>query len=282
MEDEMRAIAENKLLALGIIIIFSLSLVTCEKEPTEPEEAAPELPPVQSMQADLSFFKTTPHSALNKTTLSKNNFIAAAARVVIINTTVILASVVPTAVLAAALSQQPKLQEDGKWHWIFTAEEGLNTFSVDLAGWIDTPNAEAVWEVYISSNTHTPDLDHFLWYHGRSKIGNKEGWWIFHDDKSPDSLIEVIKIDWEITDENDSELIFTNVKESSSDYGDYLKYGIELSDRFLIYFDASESRTNTIYWNAETRAGYIEWFDYNDGAKSYWDENLDDTTGPPA
>ena len=278
----MKAVVKNKLLAMGILIVFLFSLTTCEKEPTEPEDLAPELPPVQSIQPDLSFFKTNANYSLHKTTLSKNNFIAAAARVVVINTTVLLASVVPTAVLVAALSQQPTLEDDGKWHWVFTAKEGLNTFSVDLAGWIDTPNAEVVWEVYITSNTHTPDLDHFQWYEGRSKIGNKEGWWIFHDDKSPDSLVDVIRVDWQITDETDSELMFTNVKQSSSEYGDYLKYGIELTDRFLIYFEAVENRTNTIYWNAETKAGYIEWFNHNDGAKSYWDENLEDTTGPPA
>ncbi len=278
----MQAFIKNKLLTLGILIIFLIGLTTCEKEPTEPEDVAPELPPVQSIQADLSFFKTNPNFTLNKATLSKNNFFVAAARVAFINTPVFLASLVPTAVLLAALSQQPTLKEDGKWHWIFPAEEGLNTFSVDLAGWIDTPNVEVVWEVYISSNTHTPVLDHFLWYHGRSKIGNKEGWWIFHDDKSPDSLINVIRIDWEIPDENESELIFTIVKESIDEYEDYLKYGIELTDRFIIYYDKSENRANTIYWNAETKAGYIEWFNYNDGAKSFWDENLEDTTGPPA
>ena len=277
----MKVFMNNKLLAVGILIVFLFTLTTCEKEPTEPEDVAPELPPVQSIQPDLSFFKTNSNFSLNKTALSKNNFLAEAARIVFINTSVILASVVPTAVLAAALTRQPTLEEDGKWHWIFTVEDELNTFSVDLAGWIDTPNAEVVWEVYITSNTHTPDLDHFLWYEGRSKIGNKEGWWIFHDDKSPDSLVDVIRVDWQITDDSDSELIFTNVKQSSSDYGDYLKYGVELTDRFLIYFEAVENRTNTIYWNAETRAGYIEWFNHNDGAKSYWDENLEDTTGPP-
>ena len=278
----MRVLMKNKLLAMGVIIVFLLNFTTCEKKPTEPEQAAPDLPPVQSMKADLSFFSTNSNSALNKTTLSKNNFLAAAGRVVIINATVILASVIPTAVLAAALSQQPQLEEDGKWHWIFNAEQGLNTFSVDLAGWIDTPNAEVVWEVYISSNTHTPGLNHFRWFEGRSMINNKEGWWLFHDDKSPDSSIDVIKIDWQISDDNDSELIFTNVKQGSSEYGDYLKYGIELTDRFLIFFDASENMTNTIYWNADTKAGYIEWVGYNNGAKSYWDENLNDTTGPPA
>jgi len=278
----MRNLVQNKFLNLGVLIIFLAGITTCEKKPTEPEATAPNLPPAQSMKIDFSFFSNSSNSFLSKTTLSKNNFLAAAGRVFIINTTVLLASIVPTAVLVAALSQQPKLQEDGKWHWIFTAEEGPNTFSVDLAGWIDTPNAEVVWEVYISSNTHTPDLNNFLWYHGRSKIGNKEGWWIFHDDKSPESLVEVLKIDWEIPDETERELIFTNVKESSSDYGDYLKYGIELTDRFLIFFDSSENLTNTIYWNAETGEGYIEWFDYNDGEKSYWDKDQNDISGPPA
>lgn len=278
----MEAFPKNKFLSLGVMIIFLLSLTTCEKEPTRPEPVAPDLPPVQSLQVDLSFFKTTSNSTLTKTTLSKNNFTAAVLRVSVINLTVFAAAIVPRAVLLAALSQPGELKEDGKWHWIFNTEHGWNTFSVDLAGWTDTPNAEAVWEVYISSHTHTPDLNKFLWFHGRSKAGNKEGWWIFHDDKSPDSLTEMVKIEWEISDDNDKELTFTNVNVTSSEYGDYLKYGVEVTDRFLIFYDASASQTNTIYWNAETRAGYIEWLDYNSGQKSYWDENFNDISGPPA
>ncbi len=279
----MEAFIRNKLLTLGVMIICLITLTTCEKEPTEPGDVAPELPPVQSLQVDMSFFNTSQNFALNKATLSKFNFLAAAARVTIINVTVFAASIFPTAVLAAAISQPVELKDDGKWHWIFSvADKDSNTFGVDLAGWVDTPQAEVVWEVYISSSNHTPELDHFLWYHGRSKIGNKEGWWIFNDDKSSVSSVEVIKIEWEIPDENDRDLIFTNVKVTSNEYDDYLKYGIELTDRFLIFFDASASQTNTIYWNAQTKSGYIEWFDYNNGTKSYWDENLDDTSGPPA
>jgi len=278
----MQALLKSKLLNVAFLLMVLLALTTCEKKPTNPEDVSPELPPVQSMSADLSFFKTMHNAGLNKTTLSKNNFTAAAVRVALINTTVILGSAVPASVLAIALSQHPQLKDDGKWHWIFNASQGINNFTVDFVGWIDTPAAEAVWEVYISSNTHTPELSDFLWFQGRSKIGSKEGWWLFHDDKSPDSLIDVIRVDWQIADETESKLIFTNVKASDSKFGDYLKYGIELSDRYLIYFDASENQTNTIYWNADTREGYIEWFNYNNGIKSYWDENLNDTSGPPA
>ncbi len=53
----MRAFINNNLLTVGVMIIFLMGLTTCEKEPTEPGDVAPELPPVQSLQADLSFFK---------------------------------------------------------------------------------------------------------------------------------------------------------------------------------------------------------------------------------
>ena len=282
----MRTLAKNKIIALGVMLIFSIGLTTCDKEPTEPEKrVAPELPPVQSMQVDVSFFITTPNISLQKSAISKWNFVNAAARVAIINTVVLAASVAPSVVFGVAISQTPKLQNDGKFHWIYTAADTVFGkeifFEVDLVGWIDETEQESVWEIYVSSNNHTPQLNHFLWYQGRSEIGDKKGWWLFHDDKSADSLVDVLKVEWDLSDENDKELIFTNVKALSDEYGDYLKYGSEFSDRFLIFFDASENKTNTIYWNAETGAGFIEWQNYNNGAKSYWDENHNDVPGPP-
>ncbi|MCI0495622.1 hypothetical protein L0Z72_11525 [candidate division KSB1 bacterium] len=283
----MRTLAKNKIIALGVMLIFLFGLTTCDKEPTEPNKnTAPELPPVQSMQIDLSYFHINPNQSLQKSATSKWNFLAAITTVSYINTFVIAASVAPSLVFATAMSQQPKLQDDAKFHWIYSASDTILgkviAFEVDLVGWIDETEQESVWEVYVSSNNHSPQLNHFLWYQGRSEIGNKKGWWLFHDDKSPDSLIDVLKVAWDLSDENDKELIFTNVTASSNEYGDYLKYGIEFSDRYLIFFDASENKTNTIYWNAETGAGFIEWQNYNNGAKSYWDENHNDISGPPA
>jgi len=283
----MRTLASNKITALAVMLIFLIGLTTCDKEPTEPEKLiAPELPSVQSMKIDASFFNPGSNLSLNKTAISKWNFINAASRVAIINTVVLAASVAPATVFGVAIKQTPQLKADGKFHWIYTAIDTVFgkeiVFEVDLVGWVDEAEQESVWEVYVTSTNHSPQLNKFLWYQGRSGIDNKKGWWLFHDVKSPDVLVDVLKAEWDFVDENDKELIFTNVKAASNEFGDYVKYGSEYSDRFVIYFDASENRTNTIYWNAETDAGFIEWHNYNNGVKSFWDENRNDISGPPA
>ncbi len=265
---------------LIIVVIFIMSLFACEKNPTEPEEKAPPLPPSESMKLDLSFFPKPGNNSLAKTTLSKQNFTNAALRVWIIHTAASLAAVVPTVVFAAAIDQEAELQPDGKFHWIYTVQNNNDTFSADLAGWVDQASKEIVWEMYVSSNTHSPALDHFLWYEGRSKIGNKEGWWLFYDDKSPASMVEVLKVDWQIPDTKHRELVLSNTTQTANEYGDTLSYSLADNDNNLVFFDASAAKTNTIYWDSKTGAGFIEWFDYKNGAKSYWDANQDDTTGP--
>jgi len=279
----MNLIIKNKSARLITVMVLIVSLFACEKNATEPgKNTAPPLPPVESMKLDLSFFPKPSNNSLAKTTLSKQNFNNAALRVWIIHTAVALAAVAPTAVFAAAISQDAELQPDGKFHWIYTVQNNNDIFIADLAGWVDQQSTEVVWEMYVSSNTHSPELDHFLWYDGRSQIGNKEGWWLFYDDKSPASAIEVLKVDWQIPDANHREVVLSNVTQSSNEYGDTLSYSIADYDNNLIFFDASAVKTNTIYWDSKTGAGFIEWFDYKDGARYYWDGNQEDTTGPPA
>jgi len=280
----MNTIIKSKSLTLFTAVILMLSIFSCEKNAMEPEkERPPELPPVESMQINLSFFDSLSSNSLEKTALTKHNFIAAAWRIFIINTTFRVAAIVPTAVFLAALSEDPVLKDDGKFHWIYTTTSNSDSFTADLAGWVDRESSEVVWEMYVSSNTHSPKLDNFLWYEGRAKIGNKQGWWMFHDDKSPDALVEVLKIDWQIPNENYRELILSNLNQANEGYGDSLKYIYDNFNEYLIFIDASQNNSvNTIYWDSQTGAGYIEWFDYNEGNRSYWDENQNDSEGPPA
>lgn len=272
---------QKKTFTLFLAFILLVTFITCEKNPTDNGDEAPPLPPIESMQLDLSFFNSSPNQMMPKATMTKNNFLAAAGRVFVINTVVVLASIVPTALFVTALSQTPELQADGKFHWIYTTQQLGHTYSVDLAGWIDVQNTEAVWEVYVTSTSHVPPLDHFLWYKGRSKIGNAEGWWLFHHDQSPDSLIEVLKIDWKIPDENNNELLISNVYQTQSEYGDSLKYQKENDNNFLIFHDASTTEISSIYWDSSAGNGYIEWFDYKEGVKSCWDDDQNDIDCPP-
>ncbi|MCU0644006.1 MAG: hypothetical protein MUC94_07060 [bacterium] len=269
---------------IGIsILALLLSIVSCDKNATEPgKNTPPPLPPAESMQMNLSLFDSQPNNLLAKAALSKNNFLAAFGRVFIINTVVRVAAIVPTVIFVAAASdKQPELQEDGKFHWIYTVTNQSETFVADLAGWIDTPASEIVWEMYVSSTTHNPILNKFLWYEGRVKIGNKEGWWLFYDDKSPDSPIDVLKIDWEVPDNEHGHLKLTNVHQASPDLGDTLTYIKNNKENFLYFYDASKNEDNTIFWNTQTGAGYIQWFDYEKGVRSYWDENQNDIPAPP-
>ncbi|MBC8181893.1 hypothetical protein H8E88_12305 [candidate division KSB1 bacterium] len=278
----MIKLTKNKLFIFFITLVLLISFTACEKNPTDPDEdQAPPLPPIESMQAEVAFFSNPPGQSLEKTNLSKNNFFAAGGRVIIINAVVLTASIVPTAIFLAALSQPPELQADGKFHWIYSVQQGGHTYSADLAGSIDVPNSEVIWEMYITCTSYSPPLDNFLWYEGRAKIGNKEGWWIFHHDQYHDSLVDVLKIDWQVPDSTHQNLKISNVYTTHNDFGDNLEYQIENESGFLIYYDASESQTNTIHWDGDTGTGYIQWFDYKDGVKSCWDENQDDSDCTP-
>ena len=277
----MSKLIKNRFFIVSLTLILLISFTACEKNPTDKEEAqAPPLPPVESMQANVNFFSNPLNQSLAKTSLSKSNFFAAGARVFIINTVVLVSSIVPTSIFVAALSQMPELQSDGKFHWIYTVQQSGNTYSADLAGSIDMPNSEVIWEMYVTCTSYNPPLDNFLWYEGRAKIGNKEGWWMFHHDQNPDSLVDVLKIDWQVPDSTHQNLTISNVFDTHSDYGDSLKYQIENDEGYLIFYDASESQTNTINWNSSTGTGYIQWFGYKEGVKSCWDENQDDIDCP--
>ena len=278
----MSQLLKNRCIAGILILTLLFSMVSCEKNATEPgKNSPPPLPPTESMEMNLSLFNSQPNNLLAKSALSKNNFLAAFGRVFIINTVVRVAAIVPTAIFIAAAQQQTQLQEDGKFHWIYTVTNESENFVADLAGWIDESASEIVWEMYVSSTTHNPVLNKFLWYEGRVKIGNKEGWWLFYDDKSPDSPVEVLKIDWQVPDKDHSHLILTNVKQASPDVGDTLTYIKNDKENFLYFFDASKNENNEIFWNTQTGIGYIEWFDYNNGVRSYWDEQQNDIPAPP-
>ena len=277
----MYKLSKSKLFIGSFIFILFITLIFCEKNPTDKNnEEAPALPPMASMKIETSFFGNLLNQSLAKTALSKSNFFAASGRVLVINTVVLVSSIVPTALFVAAFSQPAELGSDGKFHWIYTVHQGGNAYSADLAGFIDVLSTEVVWEMYVTGTSHNPPLDHFLWYEGRAKIGNKEGWWMFYSDQSPDSLIDVLKIAWQIPDSTHRQLSFSIVDENNADFGDSLIYQIENKNGYLKFYDAQTVQQSTIHWNAADGTGYIQWFDYKNGLKSCWDANQDDIECP--
>jgi len=265
---------------LSLLLIFSiLSLTNCSKNPAEPQEQPeqPQLPPESSMKLDLSFFETSSNSGLAKaTTFTKKNWTNAALRVFVINTTVLVGTAVPVALFVKAASQKPEWNsDDAKFHWIYSLTHASIQFEADLAGWIDVDDKSVVWEMYVSSNTHVPELVKFLFYEGHCKVTNNEGYWILYHDKYPEIKKEWYRIDW--TNDGDKQtLTFRNILVGSEYENDELNYLVNGSERKITLYDASQNQTTEIYWDAVTGAGYLWAPDYNNGEKAYWDENQND------
>lgn len=262
-----------------LLIVLSLVIVGCsDKDPVSPKES-PILPPAESMKIDVSFFQK---GNLTKTTemLSKNNFINASLRVGVINTAVILTMSIPTAVFSAAASHQPVWDnDDKKFHWIYTLTYNQLTFKADLAGWLDNQAGEAVWEMFITSNATKPTLENFLWYEGRSKLGNKTGWWLIYDPQRPTEKRSLLRLDWDIS-ATESTVIFKNVTTGIEGENDLLTYWVNATERKITFWDNSSQQTLEIYWEITNGTGYIVAPDYNNGEKACWDESQNDVTCP--
>jgi len=263
-----------KRLKTVIVAGFALLLAAaCEENPIEQKKTPPTLPPAKSMSVDVSVFTQKPSLFKEALDSTQTNFTNAAVRVAVINTVVLLALAAPTATFAAAASQNPTLESDGKFHWVYQAQHGLYTYQADLAGWLDAKNSRIKWEMRVTVPSSMPPLNDYLWYDGWSNLTNTEGQWHFYDATKPSGQSEVIRLDWSYSNLLDRRATFTNVSSNPDFNGDVLAYEVAGTACSISFYDHSEDITAVIGWDAVTTAGYIEVPLYHDGEAAYWDEN---------
>ncbi|MBN2029509.1 hypothetical protein JW824_04625 [bacterium] len=263
-------------IAAGLIIVHLL-LVACDKKSTNPkEEKPPSMPPAESMRIDLSVFSGGGNQSAGKISSpqSQLHFGTAVVTLGLVNLSVVLHLAVPAAIFVQALTEQPELQNDGKFHWVYTSVYQLAQYQADLAGWVDMGDARVKWEMAVTRSQQ--NLDHFKWYEGSCNIEATSGDWIFYDYLQPQSSVPVVQIDWQISGDTDRLLVFENVFAGDVNEGDRLTYSIEGDSARVQYDDASASTTAKIVWNTTTTAGYIQAPNYNGGVPARWDENHDD------
>ncbi len=270
----------KKLLSVGLVCSI-LWLVACEKNPTDSKSPKPDLPPQSSMVVDLNVFNNA--AGLSKAGAEQTNaglnFIAARLTVGAINLAVFTHMSVPVVTFAAAISQQPALKDDGKWHWVYSVTDNAGRqFQADLAGWIDESAQVSRWEMRISTTGLGAPLNKFLWYTGQASLNNGSGQWDIYDSGQPSNSVKVVHIDWDRPSATNATLKFTVVKPQVPENGDMLTYKAENSSRSVTYFDQSANSTLQIFWDEVTHAGYIIAPNYNNGQKSCWDSQLNDTT----
>jgi hypothetical protein len=257
----------------GLTLALLTALAACS-DPTSLSDPGtpPELPALTSMSGDFSLFGT-PESQQpepsSRAAESSLNFANAAIRVLTAQVATVVVLAVPVATFAAAANSTPTFEDDHRWHWRFTTVQGGQTYTAHLSG--NVQGDMVIWDMRITSPTHAPPLDEFVWYDGESLLDRTSGRWTFRDPANPASSAAVLRIDWTYVSFAEHGWEATALAGAAS--GDVFTASVDGDDRLITYLDASEQDFMEIYWNAATGSGYLIAPHYNGGVKACWDSN---------
>ena len=260
-----------------LTVLLLAGVAACDADSTSPIDPGPppELPPLTSMSGDFSIFGdpgTQPAAPLAGADAPGLNFANAALRVLAAQVATVVVLAVPVATFAAAANNTPTYEDDGRWHWRFTTVQGGHTYTAHLSGAVQGSNV--AWDMRITSPTHVPPLEEFVWYGGQDRLDRTSGTWTFYDPATPDSSTPVLGIDW--THVSSTEHGWEARALSGVASGDIFTASVDGDDRMITYLDASEQDFMEIYWNAADGSGYLIAPHYNGGVKACWDSNQQD------
>jgi len=178
---------------------------------------------------------------------------------------------IPKALVTAAKAETPESINNSEWEWSYnTAANGQN-FGVRLTATAES-NDNVTWNFYVTNSA--AGFDDELFFTGTSDYEATAGTWTYFDLQSGQQLSVVT---WQRTDGSTS--IELNVEsDRNNNRGDSISYDFDGTVKTVVFIDVSEDETTTISYNTETLAGFIISPNYNEGAKSCWDGNLNNTT----
>ena len=204
--------------------------------------------------------------------MSSQNFANAAIRVLAAQVATVVVLAVPVATFAAAANSTPTFEDDRRCHWRITTVQGGHTYTAHLNGVVQ--GSTVVWDMRITSPTHIPPLDEFVWYGGQGRLDRTAGTWTFYDPATPASSTAVLQIDWTHVSSTEHGWEATALAGVAS--GDVFTARVEGDDRTITYLDASEQDFMEIYWNAADGSGYLIAPHDNGGDRACWDGNQQD------
>ena len=87
-------------------------------------------------------------------------------------------------------------------------------------------------------------LDNFKYYDGRCALDLQSVHWPFYKEADPDSGQAMIRTNWQIIDETNRTLTFTNVLAGDAGLGDVLTYEVAGNDLSISFYDAKDDLTS--------------------------------------
>ena len=277
----MNTIISKSSVCTFLLIIFSLFIILNCSDSTKPDPDPPLIPPLSSVEMDLS---SLTNSSAQKLSLGKtydansvevgSNWTYAAGTVAFWLTVTNITFAIPTAAFAATINQDPEYLGDLRWKW---TKNFMFNHTAELYGEI---NGSVVnWEMYIS---RTGGFQDFLWYTGESNIDGSGGTWTFNE--SPDIPVEYIEIEWNYSATGVGDLRYEVVKASAENVGSYILYEFDNNTDYnasCTLFNSVNSNMINIEWHRINHNGRVESSNYfGDDLWHCWDENRDNIDCP--
>ena len=268
----------------SLVAVCALALVLAACDSTTPSTITDTPPALISSSAfDMdgeSFGSTSAQPGQSTSSVSGPHHTRAYLTVVLVNLAVGVHLIVPSTATVSAGQDTPHV-ENGTWIWENTMTIFINNVvDVRLEG---TPNGSVVdWEMFITSdNLLGQTYDNFILYTATTQIGGGMSTWSLYYDLAGLGRTRVLDADYLQTGAQ-HELTFS-IPESNPNEdarGDSVYYMADGNDRVFDH-EVGPGENRLIEWDSATKAGSIMAFDYLDGERYCWNDNLDNTPCVP-
>ncbi len=254
-----------KKLSLFLLTISILTVSCTSNNKQEP----PVLPSAESMKVDITEMDSV--SGKSKARRAESHFNTALMSAGIAKIILDANLIIPRALIRAAHDQKAESAGNKEWEWNYSTAANGQQFGVQLTALVESKE-KVVWNFFVTNTA--AGIENQLFFSGTSTRDATEGSWTYYSLQSGNKVSE---LSWEKS-ENSALVAMEVLSDRNNNLGDSIRYTFDGTMKSVVYTDVSEGETTTISYNVESMAGFIISPNYNGGAKSCWDENLNNTT----
>jgi hypothetical protein len=265
-----------KLYSILSVLFVGLLLITSNSCKKDEKDTLPELPPVEALMMDFSFFAD--NAPQNKSVvISYENFSYSVLNVLTWNSIAISVVALPAAAYAEAFNHEAIYLGENSWQWAYSVTVGEATFTVKLVS-KRISNEEYTLKMIVSKSGQN-GFENFTWFEGTVRYDGTNATWDLYE--SPLNTNPVINIEWSMDWEKELYTIkYTYLKTGSDLNGGYIEHGVTENTLFDAYYTISlPAGIISIEWNRTTKAGHVKSpGHFEDSEWHCWDENFLDVT----
>lgn len=259
---------------IAAMVLFS----ACSDDDGDGNPTAPQLPPQESMSANMGDFPSNGESSQANANGDKSHFTFAAGNVIFWQTLLNVQLAIPVASFQEAFNHSFEyLEAQGRWKSEYSVEVGNKNITATL--YAERTDDEIEWEMYL---TLPGQFENYLWFSGESELDNSGGTWVLY--RSPSEPRPLLEIEWEREDGEAINSTYTLIDTQADKNGSYIQYGLTSETGFTHYYQVSITSQSEddydalIYYNQEIRVGSVQSTShFGDDAFRCWDSNFNNT-----